>query len=386
MNRYYYNWTQSRVFHIIEKIKHKGIKMRRILFVITVIITIVFWGCEKSPIQPSGDNLTGNLTGKWYTAQNTNAKTLLKSAGDIKNGTLSYWNYKTLITTNSDQKVINYYAEGEGGITVTGTVQTTFKYMMVMDFDFDNDNGTNFVVIQLYNMDLYNMDSDADKPFYMLNLCNSGNGWFTSGLDVYYNDGSSETYYADITFNYDGKQLVINEVSIPQNDGDGNVTISGVLTHTVTDIPANTPTSLYSVDLADAGGDMGGWTIEIKDDGTWLEIYTWEDESETITATWKTEGTDKLIVTYDFPEYVETDNADSLSFYTDNSHSVEFTYSISGNELNLVSETDLCTNVDFPGFTTTSDCYSSFETEFGLDEGSLVAIVDRLDLRFNKVD
>lgn len=357
--------------------------MRRILFVIIVIITIVFWGCEKSPIKPSGDNLTGNLIGKWYTAQNTNAKTLLKSAGDIENGTLSYWNYKTLITTNSDQKVINYYAEGEGGITVTGTVQTTFKYMMVME-DFDNDNGTNFVVITLYNM-----DSDADKPFYALNLCNSGDGWFTSGLDVYYNDGSSETYYADIAFNYDGKQLVINEVSIPQNDGDGNVTISGVLTHTVTDIPANTPTSLYSVDLADAGGDMGGWTIEIKDDGTWLEIYTWENESETITATWKTEGTDKLIVTYDFPEYVETDNADSLSLYTDNdadySHSVEFTYSISGNELNLVSETDLCTNVDFPGFTT-SDCYSSFEKEFGLDEGSLVAIVDRLDLRFNKVD
>ena len=353
--------------------------MRRILFVIIVIITIVFWGCEKSPIKPSGDNLTGNLTGKWSTVQNTNAKTLLKSASEIGNGTMSYWNYETLITTNSDQNAINSYAKGEGGIAVTGSVETTFKYMFAIP-GFESSNGTSGD--DLVAILLYNMDSDPEKPFYTLNLCKSGDDWFTSGLDVYYNDGSNDTYYADIALNYDGKQLVIDEVSIPQNDGDGNVTISGVLKHTLTDIPANTPTSLYS-DLANDGGDMGGWTIEIKDDGTWLEIFTWENESETITATWKTEGTDKLIVTYDFPEY-----GDSLTFGTDNnadySHSVEYTYSVSGNELNLFNETDYC--FDIPDILPASECYSSFEMELGLDKGSIVAIVDRIDLRFNKVN
>ena len=52
---------------------------------------------------------------------------------------------------------------------------------------------------------------------------------------------------------------------------DVNVNLGGSLTYPTINIPANTPTEIFSYDDEESW-DYGNWTIDIQENGRWVEI------------------------------------------------------------------------------------------------------------------
>ncbi len=378
---------------------------KTITLLLSVIFVTTFWSCEDGKSGPE----TNSLVGTWYMSQRVNAKTFNMEASDISSGTLSSWNYETVLTTNSDQEAVDKYSEGIGSIDITGALEAGFKYMFPHVMAQRGSHSDEWVSVYLSNGNFWS--AEMTWPIYGLsiekgwqghvaddttNIWPSGGGRYHSAyLWVMYEDGNYADYMGDVDFDYDGKTLTVNSGSLRSytwdygyphgHNGDGiiwgddSVSVSGSLTHQVITIPANTPTPIYTFGNDDVSIDQGGWTIDIREDGSWIERYEWEDWSDSLVATWEAED-GLLTVTYDWSGIICMGDSGSYGGgnMDDYSYSIEYTYVIENNELILTHEYDICSD-DFMW-----DCLDWFELEFGLDEGSLDSIIDRVQLTFSQ--
>ena len=70
---------------------------------------------------------------------------------------------------------------------------------------------------------------------------------------------------------FNGKTLNIPSQTLVHSD-DVNVNLGGSLTYPTINIPANTPTEIFSYDDEESW-DYGNWTIDIQENGRWVERY-----------------------------------------------------------------------------------------------------------------
>ncbi|MBN4081426.1 hypothetical protein JYT44_03585 [Caldithrix abyssi] len=349
--------------------------MKKIMNLFAAVSLLGLLACETEPSNNTKSDELNELVGTWYMPQRVNAQTYGKSASDISNGSLSSWNYETVVTTNSDQRIMDRYSEGIGGIEVSGAESATFTYMDVSQII------NEFIGISLKENSFW--DGHVEFPYYRLYLQqkwdavqDSTSAYNVTATLAVLKDESTYISYTSAGavdfFSYDGESLTVTEFSLMEKNGDGSVSIKGTLAPKFISIPANTPTVVNSFGENDVPIDQGGWTIEIRDDGSWLEIYQWEDFSDTLMASWEVDN-DILTVIYDFTN--SEDPANQIDEYV-----IEFNFKIENNELLLTSENDPCVKNLFPQ----DDCFRWVEDQYRLDRGSLESIVERQNLIFTQ--
>jgi len=347
--------------------------MKKIINLIVAVSLLGLFACEA---EITNNSKSENLVGTWYMSQKVNAKTFNKSASDISNGALSSWNYETVITTNSDQNANDLYSEGTGGIEVSGSESVTFTYMYPYQY---TDEFTGNTLLFAYLTDHAFTSYKTEYPIYGMSL-QKGPKWDQdsvhagTGLWVQKDDSTFVDYLGNVDFSYDGKSLTVEESTLREYESDRTVTLKGTLTHKMISVPANTPTVINSFSDNNVSLDQGGWTIEIRDNGEWIEKYQWEEWSDSLVAAWEVDG-DILKVTYDFFGW----NSDSSqSNHASYEYVIEFNFKIENNELLLNNKYHICGD-DF-----TQDCLAWFEDDYGLDRGSLESIIDRMSLTFSQ--
>ena len=117
--------------------------MKKLIF-LTGLLALSFGvlSCEKE------NNPGEELIGTWYMPQTLNRHTAGKSVDDVAGHSLNAWNYSMVVTTISNQELIDRMADGEGAINVTGVVEDEIKFMHGW---FDKNSGEAGVSITNYN-------------------------------------------------------------------------------------------------------------------------------------------------------------------------------------------------------------------------------------------
>lgn len=375
----------------------------------TIALISIFISCEDKPATEQ------EIIGTWYMPQVLNRITSGRSADEVGGHSLNAWNYTTMITTNSNQDLVDQIADAEGSIALKGHINENLNYMNGWA---DEDNRAS-VSVTNYNWNTSNGGGllQEKNPIVGINLnyfpeasmldLHSDSGMFSSNDDyfgVYYNDG---TYYEatmplEINFSYDGKLLTIPAQTFnihSQSDTTVNhsVSLEGKLAHATKFIPANTPTKIMDYQ-EDMSWDYGSWSIHIEEGGRWVEVYTWEDPydssgwSHTYTdstiAKWELKE-DQIIVTYRYDDiWIDAGSGPSLGqgawLYE-----VAYNYKLKDSgTLKLINENDMCSALEMSFFDAgPSDgyCLKMFENQFGLDEGSLEEIKMIWELEFSKL-
>ena len=91
--------------------------------ILLLTLAIGLLSCEKDV------SIEDQIVGTWYMPQPLNRHTAGKSVTDVGEHSLSAWNYSQIVTTNSDQELIDRMAEAKGAITLSGTVNEDIKYI-----------------------------------------------------------------------------------------------------------------------------------------------------------------------------------------------------------------------------------------------------------------
>lgn len=334
------------------------------------------FACENEPVDNRDQN---KLTGTWYKPQRANAKTFNKKGSDISNGTLASWNYETVVTTNSDQNAKDLFSEGIGGIDVSENDDATLTYMFILEGE-NEETGEKILNAFLTNFAF--TSPEIQYPIYGLSLGEqewtfdstgaTGSGDYNASLYVQIDDTTYTMYNGNVDFSYDGKSLTVMESTLIEYESDIAITIKGELAHSFISVPANTPTVINTFGDGNVEIDQGGWTIDIREDGKWVELYQWEEWSDSTVASWELDE-DILKVTYDFS------HEDSIDFFDDPyEYIIEFNYKIENNELFLTHEHNICDD-SFKIL-----CLTFFEYIYGFDSGSLESIVDRTNMVFTQ--
>ena len=63
--------------------------------------------------------------------QTLNRITLGRSINDLAEHSLNAWNYSMMVTTNSNQSLIDRMSDPEGSVSIAGTVNDEIKFMNV---------------------------------------------------------------------------------------------------------------------------------------------------------------------------------------------------------------------------------------------------------------
>ena len=351
--------------------------MKKILFA-TILFGLL--SCEKEV------SIEDQIVGTWYMPQSLNRYTAGRSVEDVAGHSLNAWNYAMVITTNSNQELIDRMADGQGSIDVSGIVEDEIKFMHGWT---DPYSGESSVSITNYNW--FKNQEGSDKPFitaYMNNYSNNyqdttiwyddstGNydttvWWNSDYIGVYFNDGDYIEIQDHIDFTFDGRILNIPEQQYSVSDTNF-LMIGGTLEHSTIAIPANTPTEIFSYE-DDTSWDYGSWAIHIEDKGRWVEVYTWEDPyddgsgwdrtyTDSTVAEWELDG-DTLYVKYRYDDiWVDSGDGPGIGQGTW-IYEVAYTYEINNGSLVLTNEFDICQDELF--------CKEWLEWEYGLDQGSL---------------
>jgi hypothetical protein len=356
--------------------------MKKLLILFgTLTLSFGLLYCEKET------SVEDELIGTWYMPQTLNRHTAGKSVDDVAGHSLNAWNYSMVVTTNSNQELIDRMADGEGAINVTGVVEDEIKFMYGW---FDKNSGEAGVSITNYNWN--DFQEHSDKPMisgYMDNFSHQYQdsvnvwyndstgtkdtmiGWWSSDfIGVYFNDGNYIEVNDEIDFTFDGKKLDIPNQTFTVNDS-VSLSLGGTLTHATINIPANTPTEIFS-HRDDTSWDYGSWSIHIEEDGRWVEVYTWEDPydssgwthtyTDSTIAEWELDG-DTLLVTYRYDDiWVNAGDGPGIGQGTW-LYQVAYTYELNDSELKLTNEFDMCQGETY--------CKEWLEWEYGLDPGSL---------------
>ena len=267
-----------------------------------------------------------------------------------------------------------------------------------MQGHFDDYNDASIVYVTNYNwMSMFQGSELNNDVFMSLSLNNysqginieqpGDSGFFGYDNDYFYaylNDGAYFEVSQDIDYNYDGKTLTIPSQQLKDSQ-DSSITIAGTLTYSTIDILANTPTEIMSYD-GDISWDYGSWAIHIKENGKWVEVYTFEEQQDpsgwsnvyvdSTIAEWEMKD-DLIIVTYRYEDvWPDVGGGPGIGQGTW-LYQVAYTYEIDNDNLKLLNEFNMCEfEEDF--------CLEMFEGQYGLDYGSLDEIKMVWQLEFSK--
>jgi len=350
--------------------------MKKILSILFLLIFVLI-SCEKE------STIEDEIQGVWYMPQGLNRVTAGRSVYDLADHSLNAWNYSMVVTTNSNQELIDRMADSEGAISVSGIINDEMKFMNGWH---DKYSGQSSVYITNYNWNYFMEHSD--KPIISVGLNdytdpNSDSSWYSSDyINVYFNNGNYLELNNEIDFSFDGKSLNIPNQTFNLADT-SSISMGGTLTHATIDIPANTPTEIFSNE-DDTSWDYGSWEIHIQEDGRWVEVYTWEDPydssgwthtySDSTIAEWELEG-DTILVTYRYEDIWIDANAPGIG-QGDWLYQVAYTFDLVDKNLILTNEYIMCEGEEY--------CLEWFEYDYGLDQGSLEEIKMVWVLEFSK--
>ena len=172
---------------------------------------------------------------------------------------------------------------------------------------------------------------------------------------------NGQLFIGDVEFTYNNGTLNITQSTITDVASDATVTISGFISFSQTNIPADTPTFLQ-FEADDDGEAVGLSTIEFRNDGT--ATVTTVDEFGTDTENWTyvTDGNQMTITDEDGDIFV-------------------YEYTVSGSTLTLAASDieDFCIDYD-----SQAECFSDMEFFFMLTQGSLTDIKLKVEIMLNK--
>jgi hypothetical protein len=356
--------------------------------ILSILISFIFTACEENA------SAVDEVVGVWYMPQSLNRVTAGRSAEQLGGSSLNAWNYSMMITTNSNQNFVDQMSKSDGNINVSGFINGELKFMQGY---FDNYNDASNVFVTNYNwMSMFEGSELNNDAFISLSLNNypqgvnidqpGDSGYFGYNDDYFYaytNDGAYFEVSQDINYNYDGKTLTVPAQKLADNR-DSVLTIAGTLTHSTIDILANTPTEVMSYD-GDILRDFGSWVIHIKEDGKWVEVYTFEEQQDpngwsnvyidSTIAEWEMKD-DMIVVTYRYDDvWPDAGGGPGIGQGTW-LYQVAYTYEIENGNLKLLNEFNMCEfEEDY--------CLEMFEGQYGLDYGSLKEIKMVWELEFS---
>ena len=357
-------------------------------FIILSIIVIAFISCEEQ------NTTADEIVGVWFMPQSLNRVTANRSVDELGGSSLNAWNYSMMVTTNSNQSFIDQMSEAKGGINISGFISGELKFMQGW---FDSSIQSSSIFVTNHNwMSMFENSNPSDEPFISLSLndyAGFGNnipidssdyGFDDDFFSAQMNDGAYFDIIQNIDYNYDGKTLAVpnQELVVFQ---DSVLLIGGTLSHATIDVPANVPTEIMSYD-GEVTWDYGTWEIHIKDDGKWVEIYTFEDQYssdgwsnvyvDSTIAEWEIKD-DIIMVTYRYDDiWPDAGGGPGIGQGTW-LYQVAYTYEIENDNLKLLNEFDMCEfEEDY--------CLKMFEGQYGLDSGSLEQIKMVWQLEFSK--
>ena len=356
--------------------------------ILSILISFIFTACEENA------SAVDEVVGVWYMPQSLNRVTAGRSAEQLGGSSLNAWNYSMMITTNSNQNFVDQMSKADGNINVSGFINGELKFMQGY---FDNYNDVSNVFVTNYNwMSMFEGSELNNDAFISLSLNNYpqgvnidqpvDSGYFGYNDDYFYaytNDGAYFEVSQDINYNYDGKTLTVPAQQLADNR-DSILTIAGTLTHSTIDILANTPTEVMSYD-GDILRDYGSWAIHIKEDGKWVEVYTFEEQQDpngwsnvyidSTIAEWEMKD-DMIVVTYRYDDvWPDAGGGPGIGQGTW-LYQVAYTYEIENGNLKLLNEFNMCEfEEDY--------CLEIFEGQYGLDYGSLNEIKMVWELEFS---
>ena len=349
---------------------------------------VFFTSCEEQ------NSTVDEVVGVWYMPQSLNRVTANRSIDELGRSSLNAWNFSMMITTNSNQSFIDQMSEARGSISVSGFVRGELKFMQSW-LDYNDESSSVFVTNHNW-MSLFDGPSQNDDPFISLSLNNyveNGNiipvdssyyGLDDDFLSVQMNNGTYFDIVQNIDYDYDGKTLTVPDQELLAFQ-DSILTIGGTLSHALIDLQANTPTKIMSYD-GDVTWDYGSWEIHIKDDGKWVEVYTFEDQNssdgwsniyaDSTIAEWEIRN-DLIVVTYRYDDIWPDAGGNPGIGQGTWLYQVAYSFEIENNKLKLLNEFDMC---EFEK----DLCLDMFERQYGLDNGSLESIKMVWQLEFSK--
>ena len=133
------------------------------------IFTIAFIAsCEDS-----NSKLESEVIGIWHMPQSVNRVMSGMDQSDIGGQSLNASNYSTIITTNTDQKMIDRMSAGVGSISITGMINEELKFL---DGEFDPESRYSYVNVTNYDwFSFFENEStilDLDSPIIILSMSN----------------------------------------------------------------------------------------------------------------------------------------------------------------------------------------------------------------------
>ena len=338
------------------------------------LFSLCIIACEKD------SSIEENILGKWYMPQTLNRITSGRSINDLADHSLNAWNYSMLITTVSNQSLIDRMGNPKGSVSITGAVNDEIKFMQGW---YDPYSGTSSVYLTNYK---WNQFDQVDGPIISVNMNNSSGqdewGW-NDYLNIFFNNENYLEIEQEIDYSFDGKTLNIPNQTLIHPD-DANINIGGSLAYPTVDIPANTPTEIFSYD-EDESWDYGNWTIDIQENGRWVEIYSWEEPydssgwthtyTDSTVAEWRLEE-NTIFVTYSYDDiWVDSNDGPGVGQGTW-LYEIAYAFDTQGDYLTLVNEFKMCEDEDY--------CLEWFEYDYGLDLGSLEELKMVWTLEFSK--
>ena len=357
-------------------------------FIILSIIVIAFISCEEQ------NTTADEIVGVWFMPQSLNRVTANRSVDELGGSSLNAWNYSMMVTTNSNQSFIDQMSEAKGGINISGFISGELKFMQGW---FDNNAQSSNVFVTNHNwMSMFENSNLSDEPFISLSLNDYAGFGNNIPIDSSYyefdddffsaqmNDGTYFDIIQTIDYNYDGKTLTVPNQELVAFQ-DSALFIGGTLSHATIEVPANVPTEIMSYD-GEVTWDYGTWEIHIKEDGKWVEIYTFEDQyssdgwsnvyADSTIAEWEIKD-DIIMVTYRYDDvWPDVGGGPGIGQGTW-LYQVAYTYEIENDNLKLLNEFDMCEfEEDY--------CLKMFEGQYGLDSGSLEQIKMVWQLEFSK--
>ena len=137
----------------------------------------------------------------------------------------------------------------------------------------------------------------------------------------------------------------------------------------------------------DTSWDYGSWAIHIKEDGRWVEVFTFEEPQgpdgwtnvyvDSTVAEWDMKD-DQIVVTYKYDDFWPDAGGGPGIGQGTWLYQVAYTYEIDNGNLKLLNEFNMCED-EIESF-----CLEMLEYEFRLDRGSLEEIKMVWELEFSK--
>ena len=280
-------------------------KHMKFLLIMTVMISFALVSCKKIATEPE----ESSIIGKWQIS-----------------GLVNKW----IVTTTSDQIVKIPYS-GSGQITSFGSYNSAFNGLILLS--------SNPFVIAAVELEYGMLLTDA--------IVIEG----ASGIGTASNSNTDQIFEGNINYGFDGTTLAITEsiLTNPQNDAE-TVTVSGSLSFTTENIPANTKTYVQAPGIWMTYYYSGPYATEFFDAGSILRSKPSAQSSIEENGTW-TLNNDNLTV------IINVGNTTSTEVYN---------VSIDGNTLFMKDSFDICSDEN-----NSIGCLNEYEQLFGIEAGSL---------------